>query len=252
MAFGLTPAAIAEFAARPFVARSLANPSSPASVLSFFLGIDFESPSAPTKLQEGAFLLEEGDMTKFWFAGGPEYDKLCQAFKPVLQDGIGKKSLPKDPWDVTVDGQMAQLVLCDQLSRNIFRGSDDAFAYDDVSLGIARNLVDSKITSQTGDLQGEFYPPYATLIVTALMHSEELADHQQSLEVLKWARHSTQSALDQWWDNQLVFELDHKRVIDQFGRYPHRNAKKGRESTPEEEAWLANVDELPGWAKSQM
>lgn len=45
---------------------------------------------------------------------------------------------------------------------------------------------------------------------------------------------------------------EHAAVVERFGRYPHRNAALGRESTPEEQAWLDDVDNLPGWAKSQL
>lgn len=199
-------------------------------------------------LREGKFCTE---MSPFWFGGGPEYDELCKPFCPVIRDA-GNKKLPHEFWNTCVDGQVSQLILCDQLSRNCFRGTDEAFAFDDVSLDIARSLAKCDILQEEdSDLEGEFYPPYATFVLTALMHSECLEDHETSLAVVDWASEKAPQ-LKEWWDNQRSYELEHKKVIDEFGRYPYRNKKKGRESTEKELEWLANEDELPLWAKSQL
>jgi uncharacterized protein (DUF924 family) len=210
-------------------------------------GVDYANPGA--SLKEGHFI---DDMQNFWFGGHEEYDKLCQLFAPVIRD-CGTKLLPDEPWNTSVDGKISQIILCDQLSRNCFRGTDEAYAYDDTALDIARFLMATCIlgTADENLLEGEFYPPYATFVVMAMMHSESLEDHEKSLEVLDWAASKSNSSLESWWKNQKAFELDHKKVLDQFGRYPHRNKKKGRESTKEELAWLANEQGLPGWAKSQ-
>lgn len=189
-------------------------------------------------------------MQEFWFVGGPGYDKLCKPFCPVIRD-IHNKKLPDEYWNTCVDGKVSQLILCDQLSRNVFRGTDEAFAYDDCALTIARNLAHCYILKcDEGSLEGEFYPPLATFVVTALMHSECLEDHELCLQVIDWASKECPQ-LKGWWENTRQYELDHKKVIDEFGRYPYRNKKKGRESTEQELAWLANEDELPKWAKSQ-
>ena len=181
---------------------------------------------------------------------GPEYDKLCQPFCPVIRD-VGNKKLPDEYWNTCVEGKVSQLILCDQLSRNVFRGTDEAFAYDDCALDIARNLANCNILGcEESSLEGEFYPPFATFVATALMHSECLDDHKLSLEVLDWASKECPQ-LKEWWETSRQYELDHKKVIEEFGRYPHRNKKKGRKSTEKELAWLANEDELPQWAKSQ-
>jgi len=86
-------------------------------------------------------------MQTFWFGGCPEYDELCKSFCPVIR-AVGDKELPDKFWNTSVDGKMSQLILCDQLSRNCFRGADEAFAYDECSLEIARNLAKCKILSK--------------------------------------------------------------------------------------------------------
>ena len=269
MTFVLTAASVAEYASKPFVRAALKNPSKPGSVLSFFLvcsvyhhiivgcfhvsshtlcyqGIDYDNPG--NALREGRYIL---DMQQFWFAGGPEYDELCKPFSSVIRNA-GSKTLPDDFWNTSVDGQVSQLILCDQLSRNCFRGTDEAYAHDDCSLDIARNLADTCIVrGEEKTLDGEFYPPYACFVATALMHSESLEDHELCLHVLDWASENAPQ-LREWWNGQREYELQHKRVIDEFGRYPYRNKKKGRKSTEKELEWLANEDDLPSWAKSQL
>lgn len=252
---------VAEFAARPFIQAALAQQPriNPKGVMSFFLGVDYSQPE-----QQVAVELESGEfidkMQPFWFAGHEDYDSLCQAnFKTLIREvaaASGNNNTPESSpleseWTDTVDGQMAQLILFDQLSRNVFRGSEEAFAYDDKALDVAKDLVQEFVFSGDEDctLQGTFFPTYALFPVTCLMHSEDPADHEMFLKVIDWAEERTN--LDDWWKGQRAFGLDHTRVLDEFGRYPHRNSKKGRESTPKELEWLANTDELPGWAASQ-
>jgi uncharacterized protein (DUF924 family) len=209
--------------------------------------VDYEHPG--DSLKEGHYI---HDMEKFWFGGHEDYDKLCQPFAPVIRDCEKQRLSADEPWNTCVDGKMSQLILCDQLSRNCFRGTDEVYAYDDTALDIARFLAKTSIFGTCSLLEGEFYPPYATFVVTALMHSESLEDHEKALEILEWAASESNSSLQSMWESQRAHELAHKKVIDEFGRYPHRNKKKNRESTKEELAWLANENELPGWAKSQM
>jgi hypothetical protein len=89
MGFGLTAANIAEYAAQPFIRTALAQPRSPKSVLSIFLGIDYASPTTAAKeLESGAFLTK---MAPFWFAGHVDYDGHCKsAFESLIREA-GKK-----------------------------------------------------------------------------------------------------------------------------------------------------------------
>jgi uncharacterized protein (DUF924 family) len=82
------------------------------------------------------------------------------------------------------------------------------------------------------------------------MHSESPPDHEAAMNLIAYANSNTPE-LKNVWDSLEKFELGHKEVVDKFGRYPHRNKAHGRQSTPEEQAWLADVDNLPGWAKTQ-
>ena len=112
--------------------------------------------------------------------------------------------------------------MLDQFSRNVYRDTPLAFAQDPLALALAQELVASGQDQRLPVAQRIFaYMPY--------MHSESVLVHAQA------TRPFSQPGME---DN-LRFELRHKEIIDRFGRYPHRNAILGRESTPEELAFLS-------------
>ncbi|KAL3915915.1 MAG: hypothetical protein SGILL_005423 [Bacillariaceae sp.] len=142
-----------------------------------------------------------------------------------------------------------------QLSRNAFRGTDEAFQYDHVSEKIVPQLVQDFLGNDADkqSVPGEFYPPYLSFMATALMHAEDIETLNLASKLVDAGVHhyKDQPKIKQTLEFQKGFLKDHREVVERFGRYPHRNAKKGRENTPEEQAWLDDVDNLPGWAKSQ-
>jgi uncharacterized protein (DUF924 family) len=199
-------------------------------------------------------------MFPYWYGSCLEYDTLCQNFQETVRT-VGSGAMDdQDEWNQTVDGKMAQIVLFDQLARNAFRGKDEAFAYDAKALGIARDMCKGLIQSKEQQQQQQFtipglsgivYIPYLQFINSPLMHSESLEDHELCVEVLDYTIDVVPDDFKDYFRNTKIHEIDHKVVIEKFGRYPHRNNKLGRDSTPEELEWLSNEDELPAWAKSQ-
>ncbi|CAB9526871.1 Bacterial protein of unknown function (DUF924) [Seminavis robusta] len=261
MAFGPTVQQVHSFASQAFIRKSFKNPFQVASVLSFFFNVDYHDPSHVQSMQSGSTFQE---MMPFWYAGGTEYDVLCQKFKDVIRTANQGRLLQQDDddWHTTVDGKMAQIVLCDQLARNAFRGTEEAFAGDEGAMEIAREMSQELISSTTSSsrpdnsgiilpsLQGIVYPPYLQFIISPLMHSELPNDHDLAVEVADFSVEVAPDHMKQSFQSTKDMELDHKTVIDQFGRYPHRNKKLGRESTAEELEWLSS-DDIPDWAKSQ-
>ncbi len=125
-------------------------------------------------------------------------------------------------WRTSPEGRLAEILVLDQFSRNIHRDSARAFAQDALALALAQELVASGQDQSLPVEQRSFaYMPY--------MHSESALVHQQAVIVF------AQPGLE----NPLHFEWRHKDIIDRFGRYPHRNALLGRESTPEELVFLS-------------
>lgn len=243
---------VKELAGRPFIQHALQSPMKLDSVLSFIFGVDTTSSEGRQSLKQGTCM--DGIMPLWFGSGGDEYDQLCQPFADAVR-ASGKRLVPS--WNDSVDGLMAQVVLTDQLSRNIFRGTDEAFAYEDVSLDCSRQLAELVFhsTAESKNLKncikGEIYPSYMLVIGLALMHSESIGDHEKCLELIEHAKETSPDCLQHWWNAELEVELDHKKVIDRFGRYPHRNKFKERECTEDERIWLADTENLPAWAKSQ-
>jgi uncharacterized protein (DUF924 family) len=125
-------------------------------------------------------------------------------------------------WRGTASGRLAEIVLLDQFSRNIYRDTPGAFAQDPQALTLTQELVASGLDQTLALAQRIFaYMPY--------MHSESLLIHAQALPLF------SQPGLE----GTLAFEQKHKAILERFGRYPHRNAILGRVSTPEEQLFLA-------------
>ena len=131
-------------------------------------------------------------------------------------------------WRDHPDNLLTAVILLDQFSRNIHRGTPDAFAADDLALALTMEAIGK-------GWDKDMSPDHATFLYMPLMHAEDAA--AQKLCIEKFA------ALDR--PENLRFALDHAVVIEQFGRFPSRNAALGRESTVEELEYLARPD--AGW-----
>ncbi len=125
-------------------------------------------------------------------------------------------------WRATPEGRLAEVLVLDQLSRNVYRDTARAFAQDALALALAQELVASGQDRSLPLAQRSFaYMPY--------MHSESALVHAEAAVLFDQAG----------MEDTLRFELAHKAIIDRFGRYPHRNTLLGRTSTPEELAFLS-------------
>ena len=168
------------------------------------------------------------EVLEFWFeeAAPAQWWKKDAAFDAVIARrfaGLHARAARCEchGWRATPQGRLAEILVLDQFSRNLFRDAAAAFATDPLALALAQEAVaagaDAKLTVE----QRRFiYMPY--------MHSESLAIHEEAVRLFD------QPGLE---DN-LKFEHLHRDIIVRFGRYPHRNALLGRVSTPEEEAFL--------------
>ena len=124
-------------------------------------------------------------------------------------------------WRDQPDGRLAEIIVLDQFSRNIHRGTPLAFACDPMALALAQEAVRAGADRALPVERRAFlYMPY--------MHSESAAIHAQAMVLFD------QPGLE----NALDFERRHRDIIERFGRYPHRNAVLGRASTPQETEFL--------------
>lgn len=124
-------------------------------------------------------------------------------------------------WRATAGGRLAEILVLDQFSRNVYRDTPQAFAQDALALALAQELVASGQDQLLSPAQRRFaYMPY--------MHSESSLIHAQAVQLF------SQPGLE----DGLNFELRHKAIVDRFGCFPHRNAVLGRASSAEETAFL--------------
>lgn len=124
-------------------------------------------------------------------------------------------------WRETPAGRLAEIIVLDQFSRNIYRDQPESFAQDPMALVLAQEAVAAGVHKQLPQQQRAF-------LLLPYMHSESAVIHQQAVPLFK--EFTQQTNYD--------FELKHKEIIDKFGRYPHRNEILGRQSTAEEIEFL--------------
>jgi uncharacterized protein (DUF924 family) len=137
-----------------------------------------------------------------------------------------------DEWAASPRGRLALLVLLDQFPRNLYRGSVDAFAGDPKALALATAAVD-----EGGD---RALPPVERLFVyLPFEHSEDVADQERAVALFDALRAHAPPGLAAAFSGFHDYAIKHRDVIARFGRFPHRNAVLGRDSTPAEAEYLA-------------
>jgi len=167
---------------------------------------------------------------KRWFTGGKSLDEQLSAqFSSLLEQMLAGQHTH---WQASSEGALASILVLDQFSRNIKRGTRDAFSGDAQALGITHHTLeqgfyqDHPITHQAF-----FFMP--------LVHDESLESQRLAIELINAMRSYAPSHLTQFAQGTLDSALEHQQIIERFGRYPHRNKVLDRTSTAEELAWLA-------------
>jgi uncharacterized protein (DUF924 family) len=177
---------------------------------------------------------------EFWFqpAGGyrPEWFRKDEAFDAAILQRFGgdvEAALVGDgPVEATDTDLLARIVVLDQFTRNIFRGTPRAFAGDTQALAIATALVGAGRDKNLTPWQRWFaYLPFE--------HSEAVVEQERSVALFTALAREMQVDA---FDSALDYALRHREVIARFGRFPHRNAILGRVATAEEIGFL----EQPG------
>jgi uncharacterized protein (DUF924 family) len=155
-----------------------------------------------------------------WFASDPLFDAVVSGRYEALLRAAKRGEL--FPWRETMRGRLAEIIILDQFSRNIYRGTAQAFECDVQALVLAQEAVRDETRFQLAPEERAFlYMPF--------MHSESPVIHEEGLKLF--------SEVGLEW--HLPYEVEHRRVIQRFGRFPHRNAILGRASTTEEDLYLA-------------
>lgn len=164
------------------------------------------------------FWFEELTQKQWWMKDDNIDRTIKERFSQILnQARLGELYT----WRTSPEGRLAEIIVLDQFSRNIFRDHPGSFAQDPMALTLSQEAVslqeDLKLDTQKRLF---LYMPY--------MHSESKIVHQEAVRLFEGLG----------LKGNLEFEHKHKKIIDQFGRYPHRNEILSRKSTPDELAFL--------------
>lgn len=165
-----------------------------------------------------------------WFGGGDALDAELRQRFGELHSAAMRGEL--DSWADTPQGVLALVLLLDQLSRNLHRGTAAAFAGDAAAVRLARATVE-----QGWDRQ--LHPYERAFLYLPFEHSETPDDQRESVRLFTQLRDDSGGSFGS--GEGLRYALEHQKVIDRFGRFPHRNACLGRESTAEELQYLENA-----------
>lgn len=165
------------------------------------------------------FWFQESSPAQWWKVDA-EFDRLIVERFSDLHGRAARAELYE--WRAEPRGRLAEIIVLDQFSRNMHRNDARAYANDTLALALAQEAVAAKADRALPPEERVFmYMPY--------MHSESRVIHEVAERLFKQC--GPKSNYD--------FEIRHKQIVDRFGRYPHRNAILGRQSTEEELAFLA-------------
>lgn len=159
-----------------------------------------------------------------WFGGGPDFDAELAAKFTDTHAAVARGEAWS--WRATPHGRLAEVVVLDQFSRQIHRGTPKAFAQDPMALTLAQEAVYAGLDQPLTPL------PERMFLYMPFMHSESLVIHDEAVRLF--------TGLGD--EEILAYEIAHRDLLRRFGRYPRRNEPLGRPSTPEEVEYC-NSDE---------
>ena len=162
-----------------------------------------------------------------WFNSTPELDhEIHERFIGHWEMGAQGQL---DVWETKPLGAVALAIVLDQFPLNMFRGTPESFSTEALAREVAARAIGA-------DWHASMSDDWKRFLFMPFMHSEALADQDRSVELY-----------EKWGPEENVKWAEHHRdIVRRFGRFPHRNAILGRESTAEEVAWLASEDGFKG------
>jgi len=166
-------------------------------------------------------------MQKRWFASTPSLDQEIRDRYQALWERAAAGEL--DDWRDTAEGALALIIVLDQFPLNMFRGQPESFHTERQAVAVSKNALDRGFDEQLPKDRLAF-------LFMPLMHSEKL--EEQDLSVRLFRQHGLTA--------NLKFAEHHRELVRKYGRFPHRNAILGRQSTPDEQAYLASKEAFKG------
>jgi len=176
----------------------------------------------PAEILDFWFAGDAAALRDVWFEQDTGFDIACARFTAAIR---AARAGHCDDWATSPRGALALIILLDQLSRNVFRNSPEAFAADPHAREIARRMIAAGFDQALTPVERMFvYLPFE--------HAETIEDQNVSVRLFATLR-------DALGADSVDYADRHRDVIQRFGRFPHRNAVLGRSNTPEEEHYLA-------------
>ncbi|MEZ5459758.1 MAG: DUF924 family protein [Steroidobacteraceae bacterium] len=200
------------------------------SLLDFWFGA---RPMAPAAVRQ---------RMAFWFGGdAPELTEmrdrdLESRYAPLMRRALAGEL---SAWADSPRRRLALILLLDQLPRNVFRGTAEAFAGDAAALVLTQQGIEQAADAALDPLERLFF-------YMPLQHAESVDVQEQSVAIFGRLAGEVPEALQGIFDGVAGYALRHRDIIRRFGRFPHRNAALGRVSTEEERLWLARSGERFG------
>lgn len=168
---------------------------------------------------------------KRWFSGGAQFDReIRDRFSSLVEEIAG------GAWDgplIHGEDYLARILVLDQFSRHIFRGTAAAFKNDVVALGLWRR-------GRNAGMDERLPPIYRAFFHMPLQHSEELSDQELAVRLYQQLSEEASAPEQAVLNGFLRSAREHREIIARFGRFPHRNAVLRRASSDAEKAYLAN------------
>jgi uncharacterized protein (DUF924 family) len=192
----------------------------PSDVLAFWIG---EAASSAD---------DAGVKNKMWFAKSDEIDAdIRSRFLPLLET-LAAGPLADDWAGRGASERLAAIIVLDQFSRNLFRGSPRAFSQDALALRLCKEGLPLREDLTLSEAERIFF-------YLPLEHSEDIGDQTRAVEMFAALVKDARSDFRKLAESTLEYAYAHKAVIEQFDRFPHRNEVLARESTAQEAAYLA-------------
>ena len=166
----------------------------------------------------------------WWYRGGPVVDEAIRArFGDLVPRALAGELTD---WRDTPDGALALVLLLDQFTRNLYRGTVAAYAGDDFAFEIVNHAIDR-------GLDRALHPVARIWLWHPFHHSEDIAEQERGLGLLRALRRDADPAWHGYVERSIKGWTRHRDIVARFGRFPHRNTVLGRESTTEEQACMA-------------
>lgn len=177
---------------------------------------------------EGPYAMDPSRL-RIWFGGGPDFDAdVRERFGEDVERAVAGEL---DGWAETARGRLALVILLDQLTRNVFRDTPKMYAGDERALALTREGIERGHDRELRVIERLFlYMP--------LMHAEDRDAQKQCVELAHRVRDELPAEHRERFAGFFEHAGKHAAVVDRFGRFPHRNEILGRQSTPEELAFL--------------